>query len=718
MTRITMDGVATYKFPTTLDSDKKTTLLYGLNGTGKSTLSNYLYDIEHPTYKKCSNDGLDDANILVYNTRFVKDNFHEVDSLKGIFTLSKVNKDVELKIESCANDLKDRKKNKVAIEKEIEQANNSLAVSKKTAEDVTWELKTKYSGGDRILEYCLDNLKGTKSKLFDFLAAITLTEITKNIDDLKKEAESIQGEKAQSYTALPIFLDTFFPMESDEILKLEIVGNKNSSIAKLIQKLDNADWVNSGIPYMNTLQTSSDNSCPFCQSSTVTTSLADSIKEYFDESFSHSISTLKTLRSNYARAIELLPTTLVYIESSFLQTKRQEFEAKYGQLQTVLNANILVIDKKIKSPSQEVSLVKTNDLIVSINNIINAANNEIEIHNDKIINKQTELNRIKLEFWKIARKEYDQTITPYLSQVKEINEALQKNNDALKDEISKISKLITDTEELQKDTVNVSAAIDTINKRLSDLGIDSFKIVKHTGTLYRISRNGDDVGDFHSLSEGEKTVISFVYFVELCKGKRSATDTATKKIVVIDDPISSLSHIYVFNIGRMIKKDLCESAVFDQVFIFTHSLYFFYEMTDTVHKRRKETQKLFRLVKNLQGSKIVEMSYEEIQSDYQSYWAIIKDESQPSALIANCMRNIVEYFFNFVQKRDLNNVFLADSMQDQKYQAFYRFMNRESHSVGQNIFDYKEFDYTLFQEALKLLFETSGFSEHYNAMMK
>jgi len=718
MTRITMDGVATYKFPTTLDSDKKTTLLYGLNGTGKSTLSNYLYDIKHPTYKKCSNDGLDDANILVYNARFVKDNFHEVDSIKGIFTLSKVNKDVELKIESCAKDLKDSKENKVAIEKEIEQANNSLAVSKKTAEDVTWELKTKYSGGDRILEYCLDNLKGTKSKLFDFLAAITLTEITKNIDDLKKEAESIQGEKAQSYTALPIFADTFFPMESDEILKLEIVGNKNSSIAKLIQKLDNADWVNSGIPYMNTLQTSSDNSCPFCQSSTVTTSLADSIKEYFDESFSHSISTLKTLRLNYARAIELLPTTLVYIESSFLQPMRQEFEAKYGQLQTVLNSNILVIDKKIKSPSQEVSLVKTNDLIVGINNIINAANKEIEVHNDKIVNKQTELNRIKFEFWKIARKEYDQTITPYLSHVKEVNEALQKSNNALKDEISKISKLIADTAELQKDTVNVSAAIDTINKRLSDLGIDSFKIVKHTGTLYRISRNGDDAGDFHSLSEGEKTVISFVYFVELCKGKRSATDTATKKIVVIDDPISSLSHIYVFNIGRMIKKDLCESAVFDQVFIFTHSLYFFYEMTDTVHKRRKETQKLFRLVKNLQGSKIVEMSYEEIQSDYQSYWAIIKDESQPSALIANCMRNIVEYFFNFVQKRDLNNVFLADSMQDQKYQAFYRFMNRESHSVGQNIFDYKEFDYNLFQEALKLLFETSGFSEHYNAMMK
>lgn len=51
------------------------------------------------------------------------------------------------------------------------------------------------------------------------------------------------------------------------------------------------------------------------------------------------------------------------------------------------------------------------------------------------------------------------------------------------------------------------------------------------------------------------------------------------------------------------------------------------------------------------------MKYEEIQNDYQAYWYIIKDQNQPPALIANCMRNILEYFFNFVEKQDYNNVF-------------------------------------------------------------
>lgn len=168
----------------------------------------------------------------------------------------------------------------------------------------------------------------------------------------------------------------------------------------------------------------------------------------------------------------------------------------------------------------------------------------------------------------------------------------------------------------------------------------------------------------------------------------------------------------------MLKQELCNSNQFAQIIVLTHSLYFFYELTDIKKERRDDTQKLLRLVKNSSGSKIVEMKYEEIQNDYQAYWTVITDEQQPPALIANCMRNIVEYFFNFVRKHDLNNVFQHPKLADPKHQAFYRFMNRESHSLGQNIFDYKEFDYARFHEAFKLLFEESGFSEHYKAMTK
>ena len=110
------------------------------------------------------------------------------------------------------------------------------------------------------------------------------------------------------------------------------------------------------------------------------------------------------------------------------------------------------------------------------------------------------------------------------------------------------------------------------------------------------------------------------------------------------------------------------------------------------------------------------MRYEEVQNDYQSYWSIALDRDQNPALIANCMRNIVEYFFGFVEKSALNNVFQKPELRGNQYQAFCRYMNRESHSTSQNLFDLKEFDYDAFRDGLKLLFEASGYRAHYKRM--
>jgi hypothetical protein len=45
-------------------------------------------------------------------------------------------------------------------------------------------------------------------------------------------------------------------------------------------------------------------------------------------------------------------------------------------------------------------------------------------------------------------------------------------------------------------------------------------------------------------------------------------------------------------------------------------------------------------------------------------------------------------------------------------------MDRESHSSGQNLFDFKEFDYEAFREGLKLLFYAADYPEHYDKMEK
>jgi len=719
-TKITMNGVASYIAPTVLETDKKVTLVYGLNGTGKSTLSNYLLDPTHSMYAGCVTAGLKDAQVYVYNNRFVKDNFHEMDKLKGIFTLSKSNKHAEEQLEAAKQALKSQIKTREALDKSIAELINGAAAAKTQAEEVTWKIKTQFSGGDRVLEFCLEGLKGTKGRLFDHIAGLPLPDAKpiKTTADLKSESEALSGDKAQHLAKLPKLASDHVSVEKNLLWSQAIIGNQDSSVSALIKRLDSADWVSEGIPFMDALQKDGDQHCPFCQAETINAAVSKAIKGYFDETFSNSVAQLKQLLQSYRVKSPLRQPLSGFLDAPLMGQKTAEFEALYGQLDAVLASNVQMIEGKIKSPSGVITLADSAELVEKLNVIIEAVNSAAKAHNEKINNKAKALNDIKSEFWKICRWEYDQTIVAYSASVKVLGDSLKARREELKPVEETISGLKQKMTDLQKDTVNVDAAVAVINARLADLGIDSFKIIRHGENTYRLSRNGTASEDFQSLSEGEKTVISFVYFIELCKGKRSADDVAEHKVIVIDDPISSLSHIYVFNIGQMIKQELFNSDRFSQVMVLTHSLYFFYELTDIKKERRDLTQKLLRLVKNSSGSQVVEMKYEEIQNDYQTYWTVINDKQQHPALIANCMRNIVEYFFNFVRKQDLNNVFQSQKLSDVKYQAFYRFMNRESHSLGQNILDYKEFDYDKFHEAFKLLFEVSGFSEHHKAMTK
>ena len=162
----------------------------------------------------------------------------------------------------------------------------------------------------------------------------------------------------------------------------------------------------------------------------------------------------------------------------------------------------------------------------------------------------------------------------------------------IKIEIDKQVNIIT---EQSKMVSNIDEAVISINKRLVELGIDSFKIEKYDKDkaeykLVRFEESTDNV--FESLSEGEKMIISFLYFIEECRGKNDSKTADKKKIVVIDDPISSLSHIYVFNIGRLIKSEFFDSSKFyEQIFVLTHNLYFFYELAKSPYrdiKRLKE----------------------------------------------------------------------------------------------------------------------------------
>lgn len=720
ISKIVLNGVASYKKEAVLETDKKVNLLYGLNGTGKSTFSEFLYEQSGARFSQCRIEGLEDNDtILVYNKKFVHDIFYEPQGIHGIFTLSKRNAEAQKAIDNANAEVKKLTEQKRKIEeKRAKDRQKHLGEIEEYKKQV-WKIKTEYAGGDRVLKFCLDGLKGNKETLFKHLVSLEKKEgeIDYSVDDLKKEAQQLQGEN-QSRQILSKVLINIDDIEQSELLSKVIVGNKNSSVATVIEGLGNSDWVNTGIKYVHI--DGEKGLCPFCQQKTITQNFLDQINAYFDESYNQDKSQIEQMIYRYDKEIKKVTDFLNAIkEDSFLEKKKAEIENLSANLISVSEHNLNTLGEKAKTPSIQVSLQPISEIIASINSIIENSNSEIALYNQRIADIKGSKSKIKDRFWQLMRKKYNSVIELYVKNEKAY-EQLVKN--AQKDLETKISEINTNTaliEENRKKTVNIDEAVENIKNGLIDIGITDFTIEKYSEeeALYRLKREDSDEDVFETLSEGEKMVISFLYFIELCKGESTAEKASNKKIVVIDDPISSLSHIYVFNIGRLIHNEFLRTKKYNQLFILTHSLYFFYELTNTNHTERKETQKLFRICKNTESSYFEDMKYEDIQNDYQAYWHIIKDEKQAPALIANCMRNVMEYFFNFVEKQDFAQVFQRPELQKTSYMAFNRYMNRESHSKGQNIFDIKEFNYDSFREAFKKVFETEGYIEHYNKMI-
>ncbi len=721
ISKIVLKEVASYKKEAILETDKKVNLIYGLNGTGKSTLSEFLYNRNDPRFEQCKVEGLQDNDtVLVYNQRFVQDIFYEPQGINGIFTLSKGNAEAQKVIDTASAEVEKLQAKKREIEEKKSKYEREYSDTLAEYKNQVWKIKTEYTGGERVLEFCLEGLKGNKDTLFRHLISLKNSEenLDFSIDDLKKEAQALQGE-VQNRPLLSEVQINVSDIEQSKLLNKIIVGNKNSSVATVIEELGNSDWVSEGIMYVHL--DGEKGVCPFCQQETITQNFLNQIRAYFDESYDRDKLKIGQMLSEYETELKKAKECLSGIkDNTFLEKRKADLEAHIGYLITVSEQNLSTLKEKKMKPSIQVSLQPITEIISAINDIIKDANKEISLFNKKITDIKGNRNKIKENFWKLMRKEYNSVIELYLDMEQNYNKNIMKMNSDLLGKEKDIEANISVIKENQKKTVNIDEAIENIKNGLIDIGITDFTIEKYPEgeAFYRLKRGECNENVFETLSEGEKMVISFLYFIELCKGEITEGKFSDRKIVVIDDPISSLSHIYIYNIGRLIHNEFLRTDKYAQTFVLTHSLYFFYELTYINHDKRKEEQKLFRVCKNVESSYFEKMKYEDIQNDYQAYWYIVKDDKQAPALIANCMRNIIEYFFNFVEKQDFAQVFQRSELQETSYMAFNRYMNRESHSKGQNIFDIKEFDYNGFRDAFRKVFEIEGYIDHYDKMMR
>ena len=500
-------------------------------------------------------------------------------------------------------------------------------------------------------------------------------------------------------------------MEQNTIFQEVIKGSETSAVSELIQRLNNSDWVRQGIKNYTILDKET---CPFCQQETLTEKLKQDIEDYFDENYKGKIDTLERLQKENEKNLENMAKVEDYKKDFFSKESCLNIEELFTKLEYILRTNRDSIKEKIGTPSKTIELQSSEKVLKEINTWIEERNKEIIEYNNKLADKQNTIETLKTEFWKIQRKEYNETIKNYENQKQKLYTEKQKIEKDIQHIDINIGRKNTLIKEEQTKVSDIDTTIDSINKHLIDFGINEFFIEKHGEYKYKIQRkkqNDEDI--FSSLSEGEKTVISFLYFIELSKERENPKDTKGK-IVVIDDPISSLSHIYIFNISELIKSTFMREQDNNnmlQCFILTHSLYFFHELAN----KSKNNIKYFRIIKK-ENSEIKNMKKTDIRNDYESYWDIIKNSNE--SLMANAMRNIIECFFGFVRKKNgIKKIFEIKKFKDNKYQSFKRYMNRYSHNDMVNINDYKDIDINMFKEAFELMFKEAGYEKHYSKYM-
>ena len=102
--------------------------------------------------------------------------------------------------------------------------------------------------------------------------------------------------------------------------------------------------------------------------------------------------------------------------------------------------------------------------------------------------------------------------------------------------------------ELKASVFGVDDSLDNINKQLNVFEFTNFHLATTPEKgVYKILTPNGEIAD-ETLSEGEKTFIALIYYYNLVFGNSSAQEVRISKILVIDNPISSLnSKIFFYN---------------------------------------------------------------------------------------------------------------------------------------------------------------------------
>lgn len=703
-----------------IDGLDRVCFFFGPNGSGKTTISQLIADESSlPDSNAIQWDGGNPVRVYVYNRNFITANFANKASVPGVFTMGKGMVDAQKKIDELTEAIERDKSKKEAAQGNLEQARTELQAAQTQIVEACWSTKSAIPA-ELQKQMPGHNTKARfKDGLLEHVAAAKDDDAKPDMAEIEKRAAIVFDDTVTTASDLPqIDLQRLISCEGADIFGKAIVGKEDIPIAALITRLGISDWVEQGQKHIE------GDVCPFCQEHTLTDKLKADFESFFDETYQTDKNDLRAAAQRYADEADGIIAILkgiVTTHADFLDVP--SLEARIAELDSNVNGNNALLHQKQNEPSRSVTLVSAKGICDAIQQLLDNAATAISNHNDMIQHRAEQKADVVADLWRYA------TITARPSVV-----PLQKNETTaynkitgLTNSISKIDgRIRQNTEELRKaeaSLTNVKETADAINVLLGRFGFTSFRIVvAEDNTSYRIERkDGTPVED--TLSEGEASFLTFLYFYRLMNGSLESSGTTDRRVVVIDDPITSMDADVLFVTSSLVRQLAKEArdgnGNTEQLIVLTHNITFHREVT-YVRKKEGDSETSYYLVRKTGDHSVVEQCEKNpVISTYELLWKDFLREDCNPLTAQNIARRITETFFKLIGDPDLDGVITSMASPDREIaRSYLAWANAGSHSP----FDDETFQNTgesidVYRRVLKTIFKSAGYIQHYEDMI-
>lgn len=700
---------------------------FGSNGVGKSTISRVIAnETEFPMSSIKWKAGTK-LQPLVYNHDFVERNFNQSPELKGVFTLGEKQVDTLTKITTAKSELDAFT---VKIEKLTQGLQGAdgyvgkkeeLAALEARLKDKCWAQKQKHDVKlQGAFEGYRNNSEKFKGKVLQELVVNNAPLLT--LAELEKKAESVFGPTPTEEAFVPsVNAFKLLSHEANPILKKRVFGKEDVDIAAMIKKLGNSDWVREGRAFYDV----NEGTCPFCQQRT-SEAFAQRLSEYFDETFVADSKVIDDLVTDYATEAARVQQQLNFIiasSSKFLDVEKLKAEKELLNARITLNNQCLA--EKKKEASRVVELESLSNVFTAIKVLIDTANIQVAAHNQMVANLGSERKTLTAQVWRFVLEELKFDLATFKAAKDGLNKAISAMTTQITSATIEKAKRVAEIHELEKQTTSIQPTIDGINSLLFSFGFQGFKLAKAaSGASYKLVRSdGSDAKA--TLSEGEKTFVTFLYFYHLLKGSDSESGMTTDRIVVFDDPVSSLDSDILFIVSSLIKGLFDEvrsgTGHIKQVFVFTHNVYFHKEVTYNPNRKdvAMKDESFWIVRKSGIATKVERYSTNPIKTSYELLWAEVRKPERSNIAIQNTLRRILENYFKILGGIDFDQLCaLFEGKEKIICKSLCSWVHDGSHYAHDDL--YVSIDDSMVDSYIKVfraIFDKSGHGSHYKMMM-